>query len=171
MAPEKPATNEVHPVRNAASGPNASRKYTYSPPARGRSAESSAYAIAPAKASAPPSNQIQRIAAGLPTICATMIGTKKMPPPMTFEMTIAAASMGPSRRSSVDEDAGGVAGRAARDTSGLLCQQLPRYRHTLQLDPLRRALFGEDLNFHVAELAVLQHFRARLRWLAGVAPL
>jgi hypothetical protein len=29
-----------------------------------------------------------------------MIGTKKMPPPMTLEMTIAAASTGPSRRSS-----------------------------------------------------------------------
>jgi hypothetical protein len=28
-----------------------------------------------------------------------MIGTKKMPPPMTLEMTIAAASSGPSRRS------------------------------------------------------------------------
>ena len=33
MAPEKPATNEVHPVRNAAMGPYASRRYTYSPPA------------------------------------------------------------------------------------------------------------------------------------------
>src|SRR4029453_15968671 len=50
MAPENPATNDVQPVRNAASGPNASRKYTYSPPARGRSADSSAYAIAPANA-------------------------------------------------------------------------------------------------------------------------
>src|SRR5204863_1208933 len=54
IAPEKPATNDVHPVRNAAIGPNASYKYTYSPPARGLSAASSAYAIAPANASAPP---------------------------------------------------------------------------------------------------------------------
>ena len=30
-----------------------------------------------------------------------MTGTKKMPPPMTLEMTIAAASNGPSRRASV----------------------------------------------------------------------
>jgi len=28
-----------------------------------------------------------------------MIGTKKIPPPMTFETTIAEASSGPSRRS------------------------------------------------------------------------
>ena len=42
IAPENPATNDVHPVRNAASGPNASRRYTYSPPALGRSAASSA---------------------------------------------------------------------------------------------------------------------------------
>ena len=42
IAPEKPATNDVQPLRNPASGPKASRKYTYSPPARGRSAASSA---------------------------------------------------------------------------------------------------------------------------------
>src|SRR6185436_570085 len=135
MAPEKPATNDVQPVRNAASGPNASRKYTYSPPALGRSADSSAYAMAPANASAPPSSQTQTIAVGLPTICATMIGTKKIPPPMTLEMTMAAASTGPSRRSSADEEAGLGEGRGARDTNGLLCQQLPCDRHALQLDP------------------------------------
>ena len=105
MAPVNPATNEVQPVRNAASGPNASRRYTYSPPARGRSADSSAYAIAPANASAPPRNHIHSIADGAGTSCATMIGTKKMPPPMTFDTTIAAASNGPSRRSSDGETA------------------------------------------------------------------
>src|SRR4030095_5032065 len=127
--------------------------------------------MAPANASAPPRSQTQMIADGLPTICATMIGTKKIPPPMTLEMTMAAASTGPSRRSSADEEAGGGEGRGARDTSGLLCQQLPADRHALQFDPLRRALFGEDLDFHVAELAVFQHLRARLRRIAGISPL
>jgi hypothetical protein len=42
IAPEKPATNDVQPLRNPVSGPNASRRYTYSPPAFGRSAASSA---------------------------------------------------------------------------------------------------------------------------------
>ena len=44
MAPENPATNDVHPVRNPATGPYASRRYIYSPPASGRSGASSAYA-------------------------------------------------------------------------------------------------------------------------------
>ena len=60
MAPENPATNDVHPLRNPVSGPKASRRYTYSPPAFGRSAASSAYAMAPAKASAPPSEPDQQ---------------------------------------------------------------------------------------------------------------
>src|SRR5580765_1990553 len=119
--------------------------------------------MAPANASAPPRSHTQRIAVGLPTICATMIGTKKMPPPMTFEMTMAAASTGPSRRSSAEEDAGGIAGRGASGTNRLLCQQLPGDRHALQLDPLRRALFGKNLDFHIAEMAVLEHLRAGLR--------
>jgi len=46
----------------------------------------------------------------VPTICATMIGTKKIPPPMTFDTTIAAASIGPRRRSSGDEERVAVAG-------------------------------------------------------------
>jgi amino acid transporter len=41
-APANPATNEVHPVRNAASGPNPSRRYTYSPPDLGRRVPNSA---------------------------------------------------------------------------------------------------------------------------------
>jgi hypothetical protein len=40
------------------------------------------------------------------------MGTKKIPPPMTFETTMAAASKGPSRRSSVIPDRS-VAGDAA----------------------------------------------------------
>src|SRR3954465_2441871 len=59
MAPGKPAMNDVHPVRKAASGPNASRRYTYSPPECGRAAASSAYALAPATASAPPARKLR----------------------------------------------------------------------------------------------------------------
>src|SRR5437868_2860945 len=106
MAPEKPATNEVQPLRNPAAGPYAAHRYTYSPPALGRSAASSAYAIAPAKASAPPSTQTSRMARASETSPATRIGTKKMPPPMTLETTMAAASKGPSRRSSDGEGEG-----------------------------------------------------------------
>ena len=172
MAPEKPAMNDVHPVKNAAIGPNASRRYTYSPPARGRSADNSAYAIAPAKASAPPISHTHRIAPLDGTIWATIIGTKKMPPPITFETTMAAASMGPSRRSRNDEDFSEVAGtEALRDTWALLRQQLSRDRHALQIDPLRRALLAEDLHFHVLKVTVLEHLQAGLRRVPGVAPL
>src|SRR3954447_22012732 len=61
-APENPATKDVQPVRNAVMGPNASRRYTYSPPARGRMAASSADAVAPTNASAPPQIHTARIA-------------------------------------------------------------------------------------------------------------
>jgi hypothetical protein len=47
------------------------------------------------------------------TICATITGTKKMPPPITFEMTMAAASRGPRRRSS-----SGTCGGALPATTG-----------------------------------------------------
>ena len=116
IAPEKPATNDVQPVRNPASGPYASRRYTYSPPAFGRSAASSAYAIAPANDSAPPTSQISRKLRASGRSCATMMGTKKIPPPMTFETTMAAASSGPRRRSRVmpDRSAAGDAGLIAR---------------------------------------------------------
>src|SRR3979490_3151659 len=65
IAPENPATNDVHPVRKAASRPKAARRYTYSPPARGRSAASSAYPIAPAKARSPPAIHVERNSHGL----------------------------------------------------------------------------------------------------------
>src|SRR6476661_6924555 len=99
MAPVKPAINEVQPVRNAASRPNAASRYTYSPPALGRSPASSAYAIAPANASAPPATQVARNHIGCGTAAATCGGVNRMPPPMTLETMIAAASSGPRRRS------------------------------------------------------------------------
>src|SRR3954447_21857943 len=100
------------------------------------------------------------------------MGTKKMPPPITFETTMAAASIGPSRRSRNDEDFAEAAGtEASRDTWALLRQQLSRDRHPLQLNPLRRALFAEDLHFHGLKVPVLEHVQGALRWAPGVAPL
>ena len=132
--------------------------------------------MAPMNASAPPAAHTASIAGPYGTICATITGTKKMPPPITFETTIAAASNGPRRRSS--DGGGGRCGRRGRvgevvrhQDLALLREQLTNDLHLVQLDPLRRALLREDLRFHVAELAVLQHVGAGLRRVAGVAAL
>src|SRR6266850_7740887 len=106
IAPENPATNDVQPVRKAAARPNAASRYTYSPPASGRITASSAYAMAPAKASAPPAIQVARNSHGFGTFDAMPGEKNRMPPPMTLEMMIAAASKGPSRRASVVGAAG-----------------------------------------------------------------
>ena len=78
-------------------------------------------------------------AAPFGTICATMTGTKKMPPPMTLETTIAAASNGPSRRSSTArlERCGGVEGsaRSRATRTALLREQLPRDLHARAARP------------------------------------
>src|SRR5512140_3135493 len=110
MAPAKPATNDVHPVRNAATPPKPSRRYTYSPPERGRSVASSAYATAPASASSPPATHTPMIHIGCGTAEAMTPGVMKMPTPMTLAMTIAAASTGPRRGSRLldGEDDGGT---------------------------------------------------------------
>ena len=121
MAPEKPATNDVQPVRNAASGPNASRRYTYSPPARGRSAASSAYAIAPAKASSPPASHTDRYISPPCTPAAITGGVNRMPAPMTLETMMAAPSNGPRRRSSAG--AAGAAVDMMVATRGLYAQR------------------------------------------------
>src|SRR3954454_8212895 len=114
--------------------------------------------MAPANASAPPISHTPRIAAGFGTSCATMTGTKKMPPPMTFEMTTAAASSGPSRRTSP------VAVEGLRT---LLGQELPRNVEAGDLDPLRGAVLREDVHAHVLEVLVLQHVGAGLRRIGG----
>src|SRR6185503_17193200 len=54
----------------------------------------------PAKARAPPHTHTASSACGFGTIVATNAGVVKMPTPTTFAMTMAAASTGPSRRSS-----------------------------------------------------------------------
>src|SRR5258708_24859094 len=84
IAPEKPATNDVQPVRKAASRPKAARRYTYSPPARGRSAASSAYAIAPAKARSPPAIHLERNSHGRGTVAATSCCGYQRTPPTAF---------------------------------------------------------------------------------------
>src|SRR5512141_928775 len=55
--------------------------------------------MAPANDSSPPSSHTPSSAHGCGAMPATIWGTKKMPPPMTFETTIAAASSTPSRGS------------------------------------------------------------------------
>src|SRR5215831_8795501 len=154
--------NDVHPVRNAAIGPYASRMYTYSPPACGRIAPSSAYAIAPAKASAPPTAHAPSSAEGRGTSCATMTGTKKIPPPITLEITIAAASRWPRRRWRPP-------GPGLTDLTELLRDELPRKVVLPDLDPLRRAVLGKNVDAHVLEVGILQDVRARLRRVARVA--
>src|SRR6185295_4314809 len=159
IAPEKPATNDVQPLRKAAEGPYASRRYTYSPPACGLRAASSAYAIAPVKANAPPMTQTARIWRASPTSWATMIGTKKMPPPMTLDTTIAAASRGPSRRSSECSSSGVVPiTRTARTSFG---EELPHDGHVGDWRPLGRAVLGEQADLGVDELGIFQHVGAR----------
>src|SRR5688572_4800970 len=152
IAPAKPAMNDVHPVMNPASGPYASRRYTYSPPARGRSAASSAYAIAPKNASTPPAIHVERNHVGCGTSDATKGGENRMPPPMTLATMMAAASNGPSRLSRdvcVDEG------------TQLLGEHLARDLPFAQLGPLVAAVLGEHLDLSVDELAVFQHLRAR----------
>src|SRR5262245_53879413 len=98
-------------------------------------------------------------------------GKNRMPPPMTFATMIAAASNGPSRRSSAAPVGGAeveVGSRATYGSVALLGQELPRDLHLLQLDPLRRALLGKNLGVEVAEEAVLQHVAAALRGVAGI---
>src|SRR5437867_2984264 len=77
-----------------------------------------------------------------------------MPTPITFEITMADASSGPSRRSS--ETAGkGVTRPSLRDEragNGILPDAFP----------LRRSVLREELHIGVHEVAVAQHFLARL---------
>src|SRR5512137_1298476 len=64
--------------------------------------------MAPARDSRPPSIHSPKSTPGCGTSPATICGTKKMPPPMTFETTIAAASSGPSRAWRAVERAGAL---------------------------------------------------------------
>src|SRR5215471_12127505 len=80
--------NHVHPYRNPGNGPYASRTYTYSPPANGRTAPNSAYVNAPKNESNPPTIQARYTNPAEPTACIISAGTRKIPLPMIVPATI-----------------------------------------------------------------------------------
>jgi hypothetical protein len=94
----------IQPYRKAGSFPNASRMYTYAPPASGIIAPSSAYVSAPASATTPPSAHTRKTAPAVGSAFAVSAGVKKMPLPMIPPTTSSAAEKSPSsRRSDVCE--------------------------------------------------------------------
>src|SRR5215207_9076651 len=113
--------------------------------------------MAPANASRPPTIHVARkgIAAG--TDAAICGGVNRMPPPMTLETMIAAASSGPRRRSSV--------ATLSRWCCG---EQLPLDRELAHLRPGARAVFAEHLYFDIDESTIREDLRPRLVG-AGVA--
>src|SRR5512133_334292 len=70
----------------------------YWPPVAGQAPPSSAQASAPKKVAAPAKVQTPTISGMEPRLCATRLGTRKMPPPMMIPMTMATESARPSRR-------------------------------------------------------------------------
>jgi len=75
--PEAMTKKLVQPYRKAGSGPNASRKYTYRPPASGFDAPSSAYVNAPSRDNTPPIVQMRSAAPGRPPVSRnTTLGTR-----------------------------------------------------------------------------------------------
>src|SRR4051812_28435705 len=90
----------------------------------------------------------------LGTMEATTPGVVKMPTPITFEMTMAEASSGPSRRSR-DVQSGTF-------TRSSLGEQASSHRKHADALPLHRAVFREEFDGRVNEMTVAQHFLARL---------
>ena len=82
----------TQPTTNAARRPNASRAYTYFPPACGRRAASSAKTRVPRNASAPPSTQAANVRIGRPSWRATIPGVRKIPDPTMIPTIIASPS-------------------------------------------------------------------------------
>src|SRR5947208_5308078 len=103
--------------------------------------------MAPAKANPPPTTQTTRIDRASGRICATRIGTKKMPPPITLDTTMATASSGPRRRSSEGKGVR-ITGAALRSWG----QELTRDGRVADFRPLGRAVFSEKIDFCVDEL-------------------
>src|SRR5437773_9687464 len=112
--------------------------------------------MAPANAKPPPISQTRSTDRASGTSCATRMGMKKIPPPMTFETTMAAASSGPRRRSSV------AAGGSLTRRPASLREELTRDRELSDRRPLRVVVFREQLHAPVDEVAVLKHLLARL---------
>src|ERR1019366_6475271 len=96
IAPLAIISHVIHPRRNAGSGPNASRTYTYPPPACGSIAPSSAYVSAPASATTPPSVHTPSTHGALGRARAVSAGVKKIPLPMIPPTTSSAAEKSPS---------------------------------------------------------------------------
>src|SRR5438105_6339287 len=74
---------DVQPNRKAGRSPYASLRNTYSPPASGIIAPSSAYVSAPARERSPAASQARRTLDGDPTSCAMGAVLRKTPVPMT----------------------------------------------------------------------------------------
>src|SRR5437016_1319152 len=86
------------------SGPYASRRYTYSPPAPGIAAESSAYDNAPDSDITPPTTQTTKTIPGVPIFRIMTLGTMKIPLPITVPTTMATALHSPKSRFSDTAD-------------------------------------------------------------------
>ena len=85
-----------------------------------------------------------------------MTGTKKMPPPMTLEITMAAASSGTEPTFELRTNAAEISlqqMKAIRRLEVYWREQLARQVELADLHPLRRAVLGEDVHAHVLELA------------------
>src|SRR4051794_24046160 len=120
--------------------------------------------MAPANENAPPTSHTNNSARESDTERATRMGTKKMPPPMTLETTMAAASSGPSRRSSEALEEG-----VTRDACRSFADESARDSVLADLFPLDRPVLGENLNLGVDKLRVREHLLSRLR--AGISEL
>ena len=90
----------TQPTMKPIRGPNASRAYTYLPPACGWRVASSAKQSAPKKASTPPSSHATNVNAGRPSSRATSPGVRKIPAPTMMPMTMASPSKMRSERRS-----------------------------------------------------------------------
>src|SRR5207247_10310449 len=90
--------NSVHPYRKPHSGENASRRYTYWPPALGIIAASSPYDSAPTTVRMPVMTQATSSQPGLPLSRAICADTMKMPEPIIEPTTTMVESYRPSPR-------------------------------------------------------------------------
>src|SRR5438445_357658 len=82
----------TQPTTNPAREPNASRTYTYLPPALGWRVASSAKHSAPRNARPPPSTQATKVSQGRPSCAATRPGVRKIPDPSMIPATMARPS-------------------------------------------------------------------------------
>src|SRR5436309_15215554 len=92
MAAPLMATLSMRPTTKAPRRPNASRMYTYLPPARGWRVVSSAKQSAPRSARPAPSTHATKVSAGRPSRAATRPGVRKMPDPTVIPTTMARPS-------------------------------------------------------------------------------